>query len=299
MASPTSPSEPPMRTIDPRPISSPSNVPYLPPPPLGPQSYHQPGSGQGLGLQLGPESQLPDHPGSMMSIPTVPGHTLTPMVPPAAVDVRNIKASAQFHLREYLSVKKKIRQGGDASTAVYELESRLRARAGMVLGDLGTLQAEVRALAKSAQGSRWSRILVGGTIAAFVPAVRKIFRRGSDEESRVSSNDTEYAFRKSKGLISNIKNAILGGGAFAKIAFFVFAILYVFQNEVTIRVARTLNKRLRKLKERVERGEDDISEADLRVFDGWRWRVLLWSQKITTIVSRNSALRIGLSYSFV
>lgn len=112
--------------------------------------------------------------------------------------------------------------------------------------------------------------------AAFVPAVRRIFRRGSDEESRVSSNDTEYAFRKSKGLLSGIKNAILGGGAFAKIAFFVFAILYVFQNEVTIRVARTLNKRLRKLTERVERGGDDISEADLRVFDGWRWRVMLW-----------------------
>lgn len=265
-----------MRTIDPRPISSSSNVPYLPPPPLGPQSYHQPGFGQGLALQLGPESQLPDHPGSTMSIPTVPGHTLTPMAPPVAVDVRNIKASAQFHLREYLSVKRKIRQDGDGSTAVYELESRLRAQAGMVLGDLGTLQAEVRALAKSAQGSRWSRILVGGTIAAFVPAVRRIFRRGSDEESRVSSNDTEYAFRKSKGLLSGIKNAILGGGAFAKIAFFVFAILYVFQNEVTIRVARTLNKRLRKLTERVERGGDDISEADLRVFDGWRWRVMLW-----------------------
>lgn len=99
-----------------------------------------------------------------MSIPTVPGHTLTPMAPPVAVDVRNIKASAQFHLREYLSVKRKIRQDGDGSTAVYELESRLRAQAGMVLGDLGTLQAEVRALAKSAQGSRWSRILVGGTM---------------------------------------------------------------------------------------------------------------------------------------
>lgn len=63
---------------------------------------------------------------------------------------------------------------------------------------------------------------------------------------------------------------------FAKIAFFVFAILYVFQNEVTIRVAKTLNKRLRKLTEQVERGDPDINESDLRVFDGWRWRVLLW-----------------------
>ncbi|KAG5913814.1 hypothetical protein E4U53_004764, partial [Claviceps sorghi] len=101
---------------------------------------------------------------------------------------------------------------------------------------------------------------------------RRIFRRGSDQESQVSSNDTEYAFRRSRRFLSGLKNALLGRGAFAKIALFVFAVLYVFQNEVTIRVARTLNKRLRSLTERVEHGDDDLSEADLRVFDGWRWR---------------------------
>jgi hypothetical protein len=112
--------------------------------------------------------------------------------------------------------------------------------------------------------------------AAFIPAVRRIFRRNSDEESQLSSNDTEYAFRRSKGLLSGIKNAILGGGMLAKVALFVFAVLYVFQNEVTIRVAKTLNRRLRKLMERVEMGDPDISESDLKVFEGWRWRVLLW-----------------------
>jgi hypothetical protein len=106
--------------------------------------------------------------------------------------------------------------------------------------------------------------------------VRRIFRRNSDEESQLSSNDTEYAFRRSKGLLSGIKNAILGGGMLAKVALFVFAVLYVFQNEVTIRVAKTLNRRLRKLMERVEMGDPDISESDLKVFEGWRWRVLLW-----------------------
>ncbi|KAK2594505.1 hypothetical protein QQS21_007786 [Conoideocrella luteorostrata] len=286
MASPDT-SQPPMRALDPQPMPSPSNVPYFPPPPgppgpLGPHPHPQlgqgpgPGTGQGFGLQLGPESQIPDHPGSTMSIPTVPGHTMTPMLPPASMDLRNLKVNAQFHLREYLSVRNKLRQGGAGGPAVYELESRLRTQAGMVLGDLSNLQAEVRALAKSAQSSRWSRFLVGGAIAAFIPAVRRIFRRGSDEESQVSSNDTEYAFRKSKGLLAGMKNTILGGGALAKIAFFVFAILYVFQNEVTIRVARTLNKRLKNLTERVERGDHDIEESDLRVFDGWRWRVVLW-----------------------
>jgi hypothetical protein len=37
-----------------------------------------------------------------------------------------------------------------------------------------------------------------------------------------------------------------------------------------------LNRRLRKLMERVEMGDPDISESDLKVFEGWRWRVLLW-----------------------
>lgn len=110
----------------------------------------------------------------------------------------------------------------------------------------------------------------------FIPIVRKFFRRGSDEESQLSSNDTEHAFRKSKSLLAGVKNAILGGGAFAKVAMFVFAVLFVFQNEVTIRVAKTLNKRLKNLTERVERGDQDLTESDLRVFQGWRWRVLLW-----------------------
>ncbi|KID76511.1 uncharacterized protein G6M90_00g073820 [Metarhizium brunneum] len=275
MASPSS--QPPMRPIDPQPMLSPSNAPYFPPPHAGlhgPPGPPPPGPGQGFALQLGPDSQIPDHPGSTMDIPTVPGHTLTPMAPPVPLDIRNVKASARFHLREFLRVRSQLQEGGGA--ARFELESRLRSQVGLALGDLSTLQAEVRALAKAAENHRWRRFLVGGAIAAFIPAVRKIFRRNSDEDSRLSSNDTEYAFRKSKGLLSGMKRAILGGGMLAKVAFFVFAILYVFQNEVTIRVAKTLNKRLRELTERVEGGDPDFNESDLRTFDGWRWRVLLW-----------------------
>ena len=106
--------------------------------------------------------------------------------------------------------------------------------------------------------------------------MRKIFRRGSDHESQSSSNDTEYAFRKSKGLMSRIREGLLGSGRLAKIAFFVFAVLYVFQNEVSLRVAKTMQKRIKKLCERIERGGADIDERDIRVLDGWRWRVLLW-----------------------
>lgn len=52
--------------------------------------------------------------------------------------------------------------------------------------------------------------------------------------------------------------------------------LLIFQNEVSLRVAKTVQKRLRKLTARIERGDVDIDEKDLKLLDGWRWRILLW-----------------------
>lgn len=68
----------------------------------------------------------------------------------------------------------------------------------------------------------------------------------------------------------------MGKGHFAKIAFLVFAVLYVFSNEVNIRVARTVQKRIKKLSARIERGDPDINEHDMKLLEGWRWRILLW-----------------------
>lgn len=68
-----------------------------------------------------------------------------------------------------------------------------------------------------------------------------------------------------------------GGGKFASIASIVLAVLYVFQNEVSLRVARTVSKRLKRLSNKIERGEGDMVEKDLDVLKGWRWRVLLMS----------------------
>jgi hypothetical protein len=112
--------------------------------------------------------------------------------------------------------------------------------------------------------------------ASFIPLVRRIFRRGDDEASLAASNDTEYAFNKSKGLLDYIKEGVLGNGSFAKIAFFVFAVLYVFQNEVSLRVARTMHKRIKRLVARVEMGDTELDERDIKILDGWRWRILLW-----------------------
>jgi hypothetical protein len=61
-------------------------------------------------------------------------------------------------------------------------------------------------------------------------------------------------------------------------AFFVFAVLYVFQNEVSLRVAKTVNKRIKKLYSRLERGDQDVTEKDMQILEGWRWRVLLWGR---------------------
>lgn len=106
--------------------------------------------------------------------------------------------------------------------------------------------------------------------------MRAIFRRPPEEKD--AANDTEYAFRKSKTLIARIKSSLPGRGALAAVAFFVFAVLYVFQNEVSLRVGRTLSRRLKRLSARIESGQGDILEDDMRLLRGWRWRVLLWRQ---------------------
>lgn len=106
--------------------------------------------------------------------------------------------------------------------------------------------------------------------------MRKIFRRSHDDH--VSSNDTEHAFRKSKSLIARILDSVRvhGKSGLASVAFFVLAVLYVFQSEVSLRVARTVAKRLKKLITKVEDGVEDVDDQDLKVINGWRWRVLLW-----------------------
>jgi hypothetical protein len=37
-----------------------------------------------------------------------------------------------------------------------------------------------------------------------------------------------------------------------------------------------VQKRLKKLTARIEHGDPDIDEKDMKLLEGWRWRVLLW-----------------------
>lgn len=56
----------------------------------------------------------------------------------------------------------------------------------------------------------------------------------------------------------------------------VLSVLYVFQAEVSLRVARTVSKRLKRLIQRIDVGDEVLDEKDLDLFAGWRWRVLAW-----------------------
>ncbi|KAI1270942.1 hypothetical protein F5Y07DRAFT_46005 [Xylaria sp. FL0933] len=188
--------------------------------------------------------------------------------PFVGTDLRSMKAAAETSLREYVTLQKP--GGGPGS-------ERLRAQGVLATSDLRALRSEVALVLKRAQANRWRKWLLGGIIAAIIPAVRKIFRRSS--EDHVSANDTEYAFRKSKSLIARILDSVHvhgGKSAFASVAFFVLAVLYVFQSEVSLRVARTVSKRLKTLVAKVENGVEDVGEQDLKTLNGWRWRVLLW-----------------------
>ena len=111
----------------------------------------------------------------------------------------------------------------------------------------------------------------------FIPGVKRLFRR-PEEDRTVAANDTEYAFARSKTLVARILDSVHGKSGLASVAFFVFAVLYVFQSEVSLRVAKTVAKRLKRLRDRIERGDEDIAEKDVELLKGWRWRILLWSE---------------------
>ncbi|KAI2472496.1 hypothetical protein F4781DRAFT_428463 [Annulohypoxylon bovei var. microspora] len=187
--------------------------------------------------------------------------------PFAGTDIRSIKTACEFSLGEYLTLQKRRRYDDPASG------NRLLQQQGIVMSDLQALRSEVSDLLKTTESHRWRRWILGGLAASFIPAVRRIFRRSSEDNE---SNDTEYAFKRSKSLVGRILDSVHGKSKLASVAFFVLSILYVFQSEVSLRVARTVSKRLKRLMAKVERGDPGLGDDDLRVLNGWRWRVLLW-----------------------
>ncbi|KAI1332418.1 hypothetical protein F5Y16DRAFT_394491 [Xylariaceae sp. FL0255] len=239
----------------------PSSYQQYPPPPASP-SYQQQEQQQ-QNLQQQQSFQQP---------------TASPFV---GSDIRSVKTACEISVGEYATLQKRFgaAEGGGPS---YE---RLRAQAALAASDLRVLRGEVAVLLKAAEGRRWRRLILGGIIATIIPFIRKLFRRPSSASTTTTttggevpaSNDTEHAFRKSRSLIKRILHTTATGTSrLAGVAFFVLGVLYAFQSEVSLRVARTVSRRLKKLVAKVERGEENLREEDLKVLQGWRWRVLLW-----------------------
>ncbi|KAH8651021.1 hypothetical protein BX600DRAFT_98634 [Xylariales sp. PMI_506] len=190
-------------------------------------------------------------------------------VPRVGGGLRGSRFACEEALRVLITLQ---RSSGGLSGADFQV--RLRDQLDAVLTHLQSLRRDVSALVKAGESYRLRRWLLGGFIAAFVPVVRRIFRRPVGDEE--SSNDTEYAFNQSKSLLTRVIDSVHSKGAFASVAMFVLSVLYVFQAEVSLRVAKTVSKRLKRLTAKIERGQEPIGDDDLSIIKGWRWRVLMW-----------------------
>lgn len=132
-----------------------------------------------IALRLGPESQIPDHPGSTVDLPrpsnnygqgqvvggTAAGAPLTSTPGPA--DAAQLRAQTQLALREYRDLLLRRRRAGRASAGAESprsLEARLRGQRTAVLGNLHELQYEVHDMIKDAESHRWRRWLMGGAV---------------------------------------------------------------------------------------------------------------------------------------
>ncbi len=202
-------------------------------------------------------------------------------------DLRSARANVEAGLGRLISLQRQHRQHlqygpGAASvpnSTAAAVQEQLRLETGYVLRDLRYVRRAVSGLAKAAENHRFRRWLVGGLFAAFIPLVRRLFRRRSGATTTSASNDTEYAFVRSRSLVDRMLTSVRRRGGLASIAFFVFAVLYIFSNEVSLRVARTVGRRLKRLSSKIERGDELLDEADLKQLAGWRWRVLLWGRQ--------------------
>ncbi|KAK8128909.1 hypothetical protein PG984_010017 [Apiospora sp. TS-2023a] len=208
--------------------------------------------------------------------------------------IKSARTTCEFAAREYLTQLRKIGPGSGSSYGMNDpmardAMNRARAQQELVLDELQTLRRSLAVVIKEAEAQRWRKWMLGGMLASIIPLVRRIFRRPSKDNSNMKGenrpnnntntklmsgkespggnnnnnsnalmNATEYAFGKSRALIQRIRASVRGHGwflgGFAAVSFFVLSVLYVFENEVSLRVAKTVSKRLKRLTAKVERG---------------------------------------------
>ncbi|KAL2761037.1 hypothetical protein ACRALDRAFT_1073373 [Sodiomyces alcalophilus JCM 7366] len=233
----------------------------------------------------GPHPQFPPQHPPPGALQPPPGPGYAPLVPQGPqglsaptdtepLGIRSARTKAQTALHEYLSLQKK-RKRADGGTKSAELDQQLRVQAARAMEDLMVVRKEVRSMIKEAETHRWRKWLIGGIVASVIPVVKRLFRRSPDEKDQDKSvTDTEHAFARSREILSRIKDTVLGRSGFGSMAFFVFAVLYVFSNEVSLMVAKTVSKRVKSVYHKIYDGQE-INEKDIKLLDGWRWRILL------------------------
>ncbi|ROT41940.1 hypothetical protein SODALDRAFT_326123 [Sodiomyces alkalinus F11] len=291
----------------PSPHPQPDQV-YGGPPSFGPSTGPAPDATPGVEQMSGPAAMFPSSspgdgphpqypppvqhnappsapPPGTFAPPPGPGYAPMPMVPQgpqglsAPVDteppgIRAARGRAQMALQEYLSLQKK-RKRAEGGAKASELDQQIRVTAARVTQDLSAVRKEVRNMIKEAETHRWRKWLIGGLVASVIPVVKRLFRRSPEEKEQDKSvTDMEHAFSRSREILSRIKDTVLGRSGFASMAFFVFAVLYVFSNEVSLMVAKTVNKRVKSVSNKLYDGQE-IDEKDIKLLDGWRWRILL------------------------
>ncbi|KAH7136391.1 hypothetical protein EDB81DRAFT_802066 [Dactylonectria macrodidyma] len=155
---------------------------------------------------------------------------------------------------------------------------RIKQQSEIVLENLRPLEKEVANIGKEAEANRLRNWGVGGGIASFSSWVAPWVANALFPADAVSQW-TEHALdRSSHLLIRNLERARSRCKSATTFALVAFAVCFVLQNELVIRVSRSISFRLSSLYTGVESREQRAVDANSDELDGWRWKLLQWAR---------------------
>lgn len=144
-----------------RPLPQSSGVEQM----MGPAAYDTPQQRPAPSPYIGTDpfrpqrtSELPQQEMSM------PGPPLTPMLASPEPDLRTARSTSHEALGQLVELVRRRQGAPPASTFGADIDSKIRAQAAIVLGDLRMLRGELRVDAKGREGNRWRRWIVGGAV---------------------------------------------------------------------------------------------------------------------------------------
>lgn len=120
-----------------------------------------PGAAPAMGFRAGPEPQMPFYPGNNFEMPHTTTRIMTPLAQAHFIDIGVVRSNCQHNLQQLIHMRHHRQRFGENTSAV-DLEWRIRNHTTMLLGELRSLQAEVRLMAKAARNHRWRTWILGG-----------------------------------------------------------------------------------------------------------------------------------------